>query len=74
MGILWAHRHYKLYKEEEPWYCTKGKIVITPLPPLPEEMFRRPAFRAHSQQYNNHSAIMAMGVAGVVRKPAPSCV
>ncbi len=69
-----------LYEEKESWCCNKGKIVVAPLPPLPEgweEMFRRPAFRIHSRKYNNLFAFTAMGVTGdegFVHQPTPSCV
>ena len=66
--------------EIESFCCRGGKIAIAPLPALPEgweEMFRRPAFRTHSWQYNNLFTFTAMGVSGdqgVVHQPAPSCV
>jgi len=53
--------------ESESFCCRGGKITIAPLPALPElweEMLQRPAFRNHSQHYNNLFAFTAMGVMG----------
>ncbi len=66
--------------ETESLCCGNGRITTTPLPTLPkawEEMFRTPAFRKHSRQYNNLFAFTAMGVSGdkdFMHQPVPSSV
>ncbi len=66
--------------ETESLCCANGRITTTPLHTLREgweEMFRTPAFRTHSRQYNNLFAFTAMGVSGdesFVHQPVPSCV
>ncbi len=66
--------------ETESLCCGNGRITTTPLPTLREgweEMFRTPAFRTHSRQYNNLLTFTALGVSGdegFAHQPVPSCV
>lgn len=81
-----SHCGSQLLSREREFFChCGGKFAISPLPALPEgweERFWRPAFRAHSWQYNNlpvhlYCTFTAMGVSGdqgFVHQPAPSCV